>query len=110
MDEFGNRESVWADPAPVPVHAVAPVVSEAADEPSRPNRSMVTDALQVLAPAGTRVDARDLIVWPFRVDDAGAVAEAGVEYEIDGEVNDWTVGPWSNPVAGVTFDLRRSEG
>lgn len=92
------------------MHAVSPVVPAAADEPFRPNRSLLLDGLQVLAPAGTQVSARDLIVWPFVVDEAGAVVDYGQEYEIDGRVNDWTVGPWANPVAGVTFDLKISEG
>ena len=52
----------------------------------------------------------DRVVWPFVQDNTGAVLLAGDEFEVDGPVADWTSGPWSNPVAGVTFDLNRVEG
>ena len=49
-------------------------------------------------PAGTRIDAMDRVVW------------RGEEFEVDGEVADYTSGPWRNPVAGVVINLKRAEG
>ena len=34
----------------------------------------------------------------------------GEEFEVDGEVGDYTSGPWRNPVAGVVINLKRAEG
>jgi hypothetical protein len=34
----------------------------------------------------------------------------GKEYPVDGHPDDWTRGPWANPVAGVTVYLKRVEG
>lgn len=106
-DAHGNPVPSWAPPVPVRVHAVGPRVQT---EPGEPNRTVVVEGLTVYAPAGTVVGEHDRVVWPFKVDDTGAVTFAGEEYEVDGDVADWTSGPWPNPVAGVTFDLTRTEG
>jgi hypothetical protein len=34
----------------------------------------------------------------------------GKDYPVDGQPDDWTRGPWANPVAGVTVYLKRVEG
>lgn len=106
-DAHGNPAESWADPVPVPVHAVSPRLS---DEPGEARRHVVVEGLTVYAPAGTTVGEHDLVVWPFVVDDAGTVLLAGDEFEVDGPVADWTLGPWDNPVAGVAFNLTRAEG
>ena len=106
-DAHGNVEDVWADPVAVAVHAVSPRLS---DEPVEARRHLVVEGLTVYAPAGTQVGEHDRVVWPFIQDGTGAVLLAGDEFEVDGPVADWTSGPWSNPVAGVTFDLNRVEG
>lgn len=80
------------------------------DEPADPHRAVVVEGLTVYAPAGTAVGVHDRVVWPFTVDAAGAVVASGEEYEVDGDVADWTQGPWQHPNAGVTFDLTRTEG
>lgn len=96
-DAHGNAVDVWADPVDVPVHGVAPLVREGR-EPDSGNRSLVVEGLQLFAPAGTRIDAMDRVVW------------RGEEFEVDGEVGDYTSGPWRNPVAGVVINLKRAEG
>lgn len=95
VDRQGNPVSTWAAAVPVPVHGVAPRTQQ---EPDDPNRWAVVEGLTVYAPAGTTVGAHDRVVW------------AGVEYEVDGDVADWSRGPWANPAAGVVFDLTRVEG
>ena len=106
-DAHGNPRPSWAAPVPVPVHAVGPRL---ATEPDESGRWPVIDGLTVYAPAGTVVGAHDRVVWPFTVDAAGAVVEAGDEYTVEGGVMDWTRGPFSNPVAGVTFDMLKVTG
>ena len=102
-DAHGNAVDTWAAPVVVPIHSVAPRVV-GTDEPNRGNRSVVIEGLTVYAPAGTVVDARDRIVWPWP-----AVAES-VEYEVVGEIEDYTKGPWGNPAAGVVIQMQRWEG
>lgn len=94
-DRHGNPLNAWADPVDVPVHGVSPRFAE---EPTDPNRHAVVRGLTVYAPAGARVGPHDRVVW------------AGEEWEVDGDVGDWTAGPWLNPVAGVTLNLTRVEG
>lgn len=106
-DAHGNPVQEHAAPVAVAVHAVYPRVAE---EPEEPNRWQTREGLTVLAPAGTVVGEHDRVVWPFVVDDAGAVLLAGDEFEVDGHVGDWTKGPWAHPTAGVSFDLTRVEG
>ena len=109
QDAHGNPVQAHTEPSPLAVHAVYPRMRQ---EPGEPNRWQTVEGLTVLAPAGTDtvVSEHDRIVWPFVVDDFGTVLLAGDEYEVDGPVADWTRGPWSNPAAGVTFDLTRVEG
>lgn len=106
-DTHGNPVQAHAAPVPVPVRGVAPRLAE---EPHQPGRWIVVDGFTVYADAGTQVGPYDIIVWPFAVDDAGAVVEYGDEYEVDGPLADWTCGPWANPVAGVTFDIVQVRG
>lgn len=109
-DAHGNTRSVWGPPVPTPVHGVGPRVMEI-DEPVRGNRSLVVEGLTVYAPAGTVVDARDRIVWPLWVDDDGQVVGVGQEYEVIGEPEDYSAGPWlPNPVGGVVIQMKRWEG
>ena len=96
-DRHGNPVSSWAAPVPLPVHAVAPRISEQ-NEPDAPNRHAVVDGLILYCPAGTRVGPHDRIEWE------------GVVYDVDGPVADYTAGPWDNPAAGVVVELKRGEG
>ena len=106
-DAHGNPVQSHADAVPVAVHAVGPRLAQ---EPGDPNRWIVVEGLTVYAPAGTVIGAHDVVVWPFKVDDAGQVVVYGDEYDVDGDLADWARGPWANPAAGVTFNLTRSEG
>lgn len=93
-DAHGNPVAAWGDPVEVPVHALSP----GSDEPPSPHRDLSVVEWTVYAPAGTQVGPRDLVL----VD--------GREFTVEGEVRDYTRGPWHNPVAGVAFELRRAEG
>lgn len=93
-DAHGNPVESWAAAVDVPVIALSP----GSDEPAAANRDLSIVEWTVYAPAGTSVGARDRVV----VD--------GREFEVLGEVQDYTRGPWVNPVAGVVFELRRPEG
>jgi hypothetical protein len=75
---------------------VAPAASV---EPYRQNRDLLTTDLAVGAPKSVDLPGpRDLVVW------------AGEDYTVQGDVADFTFGPWDNPHAGVTFLIRRVEG
>lgn len=95
VDRQGNPVSTWAAPVQAPVHGVAPRV---VTEPGDPNRHAVVEGLTVYAPPGTTVGPHDRVVI------------ADQEYEVVGEVEDWTVGPWLNPAAGVVINVERVEG
>ena len=95
-DAHNNPVHEWVlDPNPVHVHYVAP---GPADESLQPGSNPTEIALNVGAPPGVHVAARDRVVWQ------------GEQYEVVGEPMDWTKGPWPNPAAGVVFELRRTEG
>ena len=93
-DAHGNPVDGWADPVSVPVHGLSP----GSDEPHSTNRDLSVVEWTVYAPAGTTVGPRDLVIV------------GGREFTVEGEVKDYTLGPWVNPVAGVVFELRRAEG
>lgn len=97
VDRQGNPVQSWAAPVPVRVHGVAPRLGEDR-EPDDTRRAAVVEGLNVYAPAGTTIGAHDRVVWD------------GDEYEVDGDRQDWTRGPWPNPAAGVVFTLTRVEG
>lgn len=107
IDAHGNPADEWGPPVTVAVHAVAPRVS---DEAAEPRRHQVVEGLTVYAPAGTRIGEHDRVVYPWVVDDTGAVLLAGDEYDVDGPPADWTKGPWQHPTAGVVAQLKRTEG
>lgn len=95
-DAHNNPIGEWAaDQVPVRVHYVAPGPSQ---ETLQAGGNPAEIAWNVGAPAGTRIAARDRVVWQ------------GHTYELVGEPQDWTAGPWRHPTAGVTFELRRTEG
>lgn len=86
----GYSEGSYSAPEDLPAHAVAPGASL---ESISAGRSSNQVAWTVYAPAGTSVLSKDLVTFK------------GVEYEVDGDALDFTFSPWSNPVAGVTFEL-----
>ena len=101
-DAHGNPVSGWSDPFEWGVHAVAPGASE---EPRKPNRDLSVIAWTIYAPAGYAPSARAQVALPWE-----SVGGERVWHDIEGEPDDWTKGPWRNPVAGVVVELRRTEG
>jgi hypothetical protein len=96
-DGYGNpTESHSETVLDLPVHFVAPAQSV---EPYRELRDLLTTDLAVGAPKVDNLpESRDLVVWE------------GEGYHVEGDVADYTFGPWTNPAAGVTFLIRRVEG
>ena len=92
-DSHGNPVRSWRPPVERLVFGTYPRYR---NEPTV-GRSETVVGLTVLAPPGFEIDYRDRVV----VD--------GVEYEVDGEVGDWTRGPfgWA---PGVEFALTRAGG
>lgn len=91
----GYTEGHHGDAVDLAVHAIAPGPSQ---ESIAAGRNPTEIAWTIYAPAGTTANSADLFV----VD--------GLEYEVDGMPRDYTRGPWPNPVAGVTIELKRQGG
>lgn len=96
-DPLGNPIVGHGDPEPLAVHGIGPGPSR---ESVAAGRTPSEIAWSITAPAGTEVSSRDLVLLELD----------GPEYEVDGELRDWTRGPWANPVAGVVIELKRNEG
>lgn len=95
-DDFGNASGSWADPVPWRVRSVDPVSGR---EPGLANRDLATIAYVIQADKTADVPGyRDRVVV------------GGKEFDVDGHPDDWTLGPWPNPAAGVTVWLKRVEG
>lgn len=95
-DDFNNSVTTYTDPVDWWVRSVDPASQR---EGNAPNRDMATIAYVIQADKTATVPGyRDLVV----VD--------GQDYPVDGQPDDWTRGPWANPVAGVTVYLKRVEG
>jgi hypothetical protein len=96
-DAHGNPVDAWsATELSLPAHFVAPATSA---EPNRQNRDLLTTDKTVGAPKHANLPGpRDLVSW------------GGEDYRVEGEVADYTFGPWSNPAAGVTFLIRKVAG
>ena len=92
-DEYGNAVPVWAEEE-IAVHGMAPGAIDLEDV----TRNAEEVSWTVYAPAGTVVRTQDTVL----ID--------GDEYQVIGRVKDWSQGPWANPVAGVVFELKRTEG
>lgn len=92
-DDRGNPIDDWHDPVDLDVFAIYPRFSE---EPE-PNRPLVVVGKAILAPPGTSVGPKDLIV----ID--------GEDWKVEGEPADWTNGPFGF-VPGVEIVLSRAEG
>lgn len=95
-DELGNYPEGLADPVDWMVRSVDPVSNR---EPGRDHRDLATIAFTVHADKSALVPSyRDVVIY------------GGKEYPVDGAPDDWTMGPWANPAAGVTVWLKRVEG
>ena len=95
-DDWNNAVDSWADPYDWMVRSVDPVSNR---EVPQANRDLANIAYVVQADVGPLVPGyRDKVLVG---DD---------EYDVDGRPDDWSKGPWPNPVAGVTVWLKRVEG
>lgn len=95
-DEMGDPTTTFGPPTPWWVRSVDPATSR---EPNLPNRDLTNIAYVIQADKTSAVPGyRDRVV----IDEE--------EFEVDGHPDDWTRGPWKNPVAGVTVYVRRPEG
>ena len=93
-DAHGNPVEGWGSVEYVDVYSIAPTSST---EPSSTGREAVITGLSVLAPVGTDIDAKDRAVWRDE------------EYTIEGDLADWTIGPFSFK-PGVQFNLKKVDG
>lgn len=95
-DEFGDLEETWSPPEEWRVRSYDPASGR---EPGAANRDLATIAYVIQADKTPSVPGyRDVVV----ID--------GKDYPVDGHPDDWTRGPWPNPVAGVTVWVKRVEG
>lgn len=92
-DRHGNPSTGHAPAVEVLVFAVYPV---SANE-LQPGRTDVTSLLTVLAPLGVVIGPQDLVVY------------RGEDFEVDGEIGDWSDGPFSFE-PGLSFNIKRTEG
>ena len=100
QDPMGNAEGGLGAPMVWWVRSIDPVSSR---EPGRENRDLSQIAFTIHADkSGTVPSARDVVIV-----DRG---DGPKEYQVDGEPDDWTQGPWANPAAGVTVWVKRLEG
>lgn len=97
-DPLGNPVEGWADPVDLWVYGYGPAASLAGSEPTARPTAVIT-AWQVFAPPGTVVNAQDRYIMP---------GQDG-EWEQDGELGDYTHGPfgWA---PGVVIQIRRVVG
>lgn len=99
-DSHGNPVETWAPAVDWPVYAVAPSTS---DEPDPDRRAVVTN-LTVLAPPGTYPGPHDLVEIPSSLS-----PEWAGDWQVDGEVGDYTHGPFGYRPGGSVV-LKRAEG
>ena len=94
-DAHNNPIESYAAAEPVAVHWIAPA---GVGESVMGGRRHAEAVLQVGAPAGTVIGARDRVT----ID--------GEHWQVVGSTQDYTRGPWSMPFAGVVFELKQDRG
>lgn len=94
-DDLGNVTPGYLPAVDLLVYGLAPTSS---DEPVAPSRTAVVTGLAIYLPGGPALGPHDRYV----VD--------GAEWEQDGEVADYTRGPFSNRVGQRVLNLKRVEG
>lgn len=92
LDSHGNSVDGWGDPFDVQVYAIAPRTSTEDD----PTRTEAITGYTILAPVTLVIGYRDRVV----ID--------GEEWEVDGEIGNWSHGPfgWA---PGISFNVKRAE-
>lgn len=91
-DAHGNPTDEWAEPVDVNVYGYGPRYDS-----TEPGGTQVIVGLKVLAPKELVASAQD----QFVVD--------GQRYDVDGELGDWTNGPFGFQ-PGIEINLKRVEG
>lgn len=105
VDDLGNEREAWEDPVDLKVFSVAPTASLADREPTEPSRDAVVTGLTALVPRSAELDPHDRFV----LDDSWPRHMRG-EWEQDGEVGDYSRGPFTNSVGHIVLNLKRTEG
>lgn len=96
-DDFGDPIESWSGPVEAPVYGWAPAAVGTDMEPFAPNRDVVTWDLDLYAPPEFTCGPRDRVVV------------LGIEYEVEGPVQDFNHGPFGfRP--GHRVRLKRVEG
>ena len=96
-DRFGDPIEVYSKPEPIRVHGWSPGPPTDVDDPVRDADSV---DFTIYGPAGTPLPSpRDRVEVPGE----------GV-FNVVGKPQDWSKGPWNNPVAGVVILVKRVEG
>lgn len=94
----GNPVDAWAEPVDVQVYGYGPRTdTRGATGSNEPGGTQVVVGLEVYAPKGLAVDPRDRFV----VD--------GKMYNVEGEIGDWSNGPYGF-APGIVIALKRAEG
>lgn len=96
-DEGGDPIESWSAPVDTPVFGWGPAAVGTDMEPFAANRDVVTWDLDLYAPPGFTCGPRDHIVV------------LGVEYEVEGPVQDFNHGPFGFQ-PGNRLRLKRTEG
>lgn len=95
-DVMGNASEGLGAPEPWQVRSIDPVSNR---EPGADHRDLAEIAYTIHADKSAQVPTyRDVVIIN------------GKEHPVDGEPDDWTNGPWTNPAAGVTVWVKRVEG
>ena len=95
VDSHNRATDAWGEADEVPVYGWAPAET---GQTVAGNRQPVTTAVDVYAPAGTVTHTKDRWTLPSGV------------YLQDGDVKDYTTGPWETTVAGVVIRLQQIRG
>lgn len=96
LDAHSNPAVEFETPIPFSYIGISPR-SDGQTEPRMAGRDAVIIGLTVLAPPSPKPSPHDR----FLID--------GEEFEVDGEIGDWTRGPYGFQ-PGISFALRRAEG
>ena len=96
-DSHGNPIKSWGAPRKLTVMGWGPRGDGSSSEPRVPGREQVIVGLVLYTYPDPGITSRD------------RVAVNGITYEVEGEVGDWTTGPFGFE-PGCTVALRRVEG
>lgn len=96
-DSLGNDIEDWAEPVTLWVYGIAPVAQLGDQEPGT-GRTAVTSLYQLLVPPGAVLGAQDRYVL-----------DSGPDWEQEGEIADYTKGPFGF-TPGYVVSIKRVTG